>query len=87
MKTFSQRLKQARETAGYESAQRFAGVLNVEPHAYRMYERGQREPPFETLVRICELLNVDANFLLPLTAESRPRKQGRDGDDGASRAA
>jgi transcriptional regulator with XRE-family HTH domain len=88
MKTFAQRLKEARETAGYESAQRFAGVLGMEPHAYRMYERAQREPTLETLVRICELLDVDANYLLPAAAKARPRKPSpRDGDGGASRAA
>jgi transcriptional regulator with XRE-family HTH domain len=88
MKAFAQRLKQARETAGYVSAQSFAGALGVEPHAYRMYERGQREPPFETLERICSLLDIEPNFLFPSMVKSvRPRRGRQEGDGGASRAA
>ena len=87
MKTFSQRLKTARETAGYDSAEGFAGVLGLEPHTYRKYERGQSEPKFETFVRICELLDVDANHLLPLASgKSRKRSGPNEGND-ESRAA
>jgi len=73
MKTFGDRLKQAREAAGYESAQRFSGVLGLEPHTYRKYERGQSEPNYETLTRICELLSVTPNDLLPLGAAGARR--------------
>jgi transcriptional regulator with XRE-family HTH domain len=82
MKTFGQRLKQARELAGYRSAQRFAGVLGVEPHTYRKYERGDAEPNYDTLTRICELLEVTPNHLLPLAASMR--RQARD-EGGPSR--
>lgn len=74
MKTFGDRLKIARTEAGYESAQKFAGVLGLEPHTYRKYERGQSEPNYETLTRICELLSVTPNHLLPVAA-----KNGRSG--------
>ena len=88
MRTFSQRLKHARETAGYDSAQQFAGVLGMEPHAYRKYERGQSEPTLETIVRICELLSIDANYLLPLTAKGKSGKHlSQNGGNGESRAA
>lgn len=83
MRTFSQRLKKAREAAGYVSAQSFAGVLGLEPHAYRKYERGQSKPTLETLVRICELLEIDANYLLP----AAQRKASISGNGNASRAA
>ena len=86
MKTFGQRLKLAREQAGHESAQGFAGVLGLEPHTYRKYERGQSEPTLETLVRICELLNVDANYLLPATSRKQPRKSGGESGSGARAA-
>lgn len=66
MKTFGKRLKRAREQAGYRSAQSFAAALGIEPHGYRKYERGQSEPNFETLVRICELLDTDPGALLPV---------------------
>ena len=86
MKTFGQRLKTARGEAGFKSAQRFAGVLGMEPHAYRKYERGDSEPTLETLVRICELLHIDMNFLFPqAVGKARPRKPSpRNGGDGTS---
>jgi transcriptional regulator with XRE-family HTH domain len=68
LKTFGKRLKAARSRAGYESAQSFAHVLGIEPPAYRKYERGAAEPNFETLTRICELLHVTPNDLLPHAA-------------------
>lgn len=76
MKTFAARLKHARETAGIDSAEQFAHRLNMGPHAYRKYERGESEPNFETLTRICELLNVTPNDLLPHAAPPR-RKTGQ----------
>lgn len=65
MSNFGKRLRKAREAAGYASAQQFAGVLGIEPHTYRHYERGEREPNLELLARICELLSVTPNDLLP----------------------
>ena len=73
MKTFSTRLQRAREKAGYASAQQFAGVLGLEPHTYRKYERGQSEPNFEVLVRICELLDITPNHLLPHGVKKTPK--------------
>lgn len=64
MRTFATRLKAARK-GKYASAQMFAAVAGLEPHTYRKYERGQSEPNFDTLMRICELLDVDAGYLLP----------------------
>lgn len=78
MRTFAENLKSARE-ASFRSAQQFAEVLGMEPHAYRKYERGQSEPNFDTFLRICELLGITPNDLLPLPkrrkAESRSAKQ------------
>lgn len=65
MRTFAKRLKKAREAKGYVSAQQFAGQLGMEPHAYRKYERGDAEPNFETLMRICDLLDIEVSYLLP----------------------
>jgi transcriptional regulator with XRE-family HTH domain len=86
MKTFGARLKQARELAGYKSAQQFAGVLGIEPHTYRKYERGASEPNYDTLTRICELLEVTPNHLLPLAASMRRREPGEGGPSHQSAA-
>lgn len=75
MKTFGTRLKQARLRAGYRSAQQFAGVLALEAHTYRKYERGAAEPNYDTLTRICELLDITPNDLLPLAARGRGGKR------------
>jgi len=88
MKTFAGRLRTARE-AKYETAARFAGVLNLDAHTYRKYERGESEPNYDTLVRICELLEITPNDLLPLAA--KPTKtppaqpESETSDKGAAR--
>lgn len=76
MKTFGSKLRGARERAGYKSAQQFAGALGAEPHTYRHWERGEAEPDFEMLTRICELLDVTPNELLPLAAQRRGKSTG-----------
>jgi len=79
MRAFGKRLKSAREAAGYVSAQGFAAVLGQEPHTYRHWERGEAEPDFENLTRICELLRVTPNDLLPHA------EQGGRGNSSTSR--
>jgi Predicted transcription factor, homolog of eukaryotic MBF1 len=71
MRVFGQVLKNARE-AKFKSAQQFAEQLGLEPHTYRKYERGEAEPNFETLTRICQELGITPNDLLP-AAGSNPR--------------
>ena len=83
MKTFADRLREARQKSEYTSAAQFANVLGIEPHAYRKYERGQSEPNFDTLTRICELLDLTPNQLLPHAANKR-RKGGSDPHNAAA---
>lgn len=70
MRTFAQRLKDARERAGYTSAAQFAAVLGLEPHTYRKYERGASEANYDTIERICKLLHVTPNYLFPDAARA-----------------
>jgi transcriptional regulator with XRE-family HTH domain len=70
MRSFGRRLRQARERAGYKSAQSFAEAMGFDPHAYRKYERGQAEPNFEKLLRICEILKITTDELLPVSVNS-----------------
>jgi transcriptional regulator with XRE-family HTH domain len=60
---FAKQLRKARK-ARYRSAQQFAHKLGLEPAAYRHYERGDAEPNYETLARICLDLGVTPNDLL-----------------------
>lgn len=66
MTTFAERLKEARIRAGYAHAKDFADALGVEAPTYRYWERGQAQPDITTLSRICLILNVEPNDLLPL---------------------
>jgi transcriptional regulator with XRE-family HTH domain len=63
MKRFGYRLQAAR-TRKYRSAQQFAEKMGFDPHAYRKYERGETNPPLDTLVRICVDLDVTPNDLI-----------------------
>lgn len=83
MRAFSHRLRKAREDAGYATAKIFAEALGVEPARYRHWERGTAQPDLTTLTRICRLLHVEANDLLPLTLK---RKGAADGGAGRSAA-
>jgi transcriptional regulator with XRE-family HTH domain len=65
LREFGSRLKEARIAAGYSSAQLFAFALGVEAHAYRHWERGRSQPDLSTLQRMCLILDVSANDLLP----------------------
>jgi ribosome-binding protein aMBF1 (putative translation factor) len=78
MRTFAARLKVARE-ARYSSAEQFAHLLVMEPHTYRKYERGASEPNYETLTRICALLGITPNDLLPDAAGDRSRHPSKAG--------
>lgn len=80
MRTFAQRLREARVRAGYKSAEAFANHIGMNPHSYRKYERDPKnsnsaEPDFYTLVRLCEHLGVTPNELLPEAANERPFRQ------------
>jgi transcriptional regulator with XRE-family HTH domain len=81
MSSFGDRLKNARKRK-YASAEQFANALLLHPHRYRKYERGKSQPDFETLTRICHLLEITPNDLLPDAAHGpgtpsrRPQKAG-----------
>jgi len=83
MRTFAERLKTAREAGGYEHASDFADAIGVEPHRYRHWERGTAAPDLTTLTRICQLLDVEPNDLLPLGRKRRP-PQTKDGSRSAA---
>lgn len=70
-KAFSKRLRDARVAAGYEHANQFARALNVEVPRYRTWERGEHLPDLPTLTRICQLLDLEPNDLLPLALKKK----------------
>ena len=62
MATFAERLKSLRREKGW-SQQRLAAELELSKSSVNMYERGEREPGFETMEAIADLFNVDMNYL------------------------
>lgn len=62
--SFQENLKHYREKAGYKSAKEFANTLGIPPNTYVGYEVRGREPKFDTLCKIADLLNVSIDDLL-----------------------
>lgn len=60
---FGKRLNQIRKEHGL-TAQNMADDLGIGLRSYRAYESGDREPYFETLVKIADILNVSTDYLL-----------------------
>ena len=71
MYTFHERLKRARLAAGYQTGKDLADALNVEPPTYRQWERGDASPDLVMLTRICKILDVEPNELLPLAKRKK----------------
>ena len=65
MRTFGQKLKAARERAGFETGKQFAEALGVDENRYRHWERGTAQPSLSMLARITRLLKVELNELVP----------------------
>jgi transcriptional regulator with XRE-family HTH domain len=63
MGDFPNRFKHIREKSGL-TQQQLADKLGISRSAVGMYEKGEREPNFETLELIADTFNVDMNYLL-----------------------
>ena len=55
------------------SQQKLADELNISKSSVSMYERGQREPDFETLKSIANFFNVDMNYLIGYSDNHKDR--------------
>lgn len=63
MPMFGDRLKSLRNRKGLSQAE-FAKQIGVSKSSVNMYERGEREPNFETLEAIADYFNVDLDYLM-----------------------
>lgn len=52
------------------SQQELADALGISKSAINMYERGERQPNFETLETIADYFNVDMDYLLGRTTKT-----------------
>lgn len=72
---FAKRLKEARLAAGYKFANQFAQAMGEEEHTYRGWERGQYLPDIPKMARLCQLLDLEPNELVPLATQKRGNTQ------------
>lgn len=63
MVPFAVRLREARNRKDLKQRE-MAEHLKIGIRSYQNYEGGQREPDFETLVALADLLGVSADYLL-----------------------
>lgn len=70
---FDKRLKSLREESGLSQSE-LAKLVQISKSSINMYERGEREPKFETLEILADYFNVDMNYLLG-TSDIRNRYQ------------
>lgn len=57
------RLKELRKSAR-KTQKEVSELIGVASSTYSMYERGEREPDFKTLDKICKLFNVSSDYLI-----------------------
>ena len=62
---FKERLRTARTEIGLTQKQMYE-KLNLSPNGYASYEQGRTEPNLATLKKICEILDVSADYLIGL---------------------
>ncbi len=66
MSIFGNRLRELRNEKGLSQSE-LAKQIRISKSAVNMYERGEREPNFETLEIIADYFNVDLDYLLGKT--------------------
>ena len=62
-KTFCEKLKEAVKTSTFSYAE-LAKELNITKATMSMYKHGKAVPSLETFDKLCDLLDVSADFLL-----------------------
>lgn len=66
MVKFNERLKAIRKECGLTQKEVYER-LNISPNGYASYEQGRTEPSVETLVQLCKIFDVSADYLLGLS--------------------
>lgn len=63
MEDFGLRLENLREKAGYTKKE-MSELLGFTANVYGSYERGDRRPSLETVVKLADIFNVSLDYLL-----------------------
>jgi transcriptional regulator with XRE-family HTH domain len=72
MSKFAERLRQRISSLGLSHAE-VARRAGFDPRRFGHYATGFREPDFQTLLKICQVLSIDPNALLGVTEELQPK--------------
>ena len=62
---FNERLKEIRKECGKTQKEVYT-ALGMSANGYASYEQGRTEPSIETLIKLCKVLDVSADYLLGL---------------------
>lgn len=68
--TIPQKLKKARQEAGYTQKQ-ISEIIKVPQNNLCRYERGEREPDLETLCKLIDFYEVSADWILGTNIKGR----------------
>ena len=63
VETFKDRLKKARKEKGFTQT-KVSEHLGIAQASYIRYEKGTSEPNMENLAKICDLLDLSADYLI-----------------------
>lgn len=63
---FNERLKMIRIESGKTQKDVYL-ELGISPNGYASYEQGRTEPNVDTLIKLCKIFDVSADYLLGLT--------------------
>lgn len=80
---FSETLRELRQRSKLKQDQ-IAEILNVPCRTYGSWERNERQPDFETLLKIADFFQVSTDYLLgrvPMTVEVKKESPPPIGDD------
>jgi len=72
---YIKRLRDLREDHDY-TQQQIADLLGTSQTMYARYERGANELPIRHLIKLCEIYNVSADYLLDINSQGRKNDQG-----------
>lgn len=63
MASFSERIKELRLSSNF-SLRQLSKLTNISHSAISAYEKGKREPSFESIEALCDVFNCDIDYLL-----------------------
>ncbi len=63
VKDFGRRLENLREKSGYTKRE-ISHILGYTPNVYGAYEREDRRPTMETMVKLADIFNVSLDYLI-----------------------